>query len=291
MMKTALGIVQSYRRRVNLDVPSALAVNTDPDELQLREVLYAVCEELRQEKVWPQQKKVYEFDTVDTVGSYQMPKDFYAPLARTQFNTDENNLLIGPVSDSDMSMITYGRCPNSRNFTYTIFGPDENPSSAGGQFYVTPTPSSVVSLTYKYISRNLFIPQNWVSGTAYTTASYVNANGNIYKCATNIASATTIPSGTGTGIVDGAGTWDYYDEPYEAILADTDLCLFDDDLVKLGLRAKLREDKGADFEAAEREFRSKITQAAARYKGSHFGSFGTNQIGPRYWVPYGNWSI
>ena len=70
-----------------------------------------------------------------------------------------------------------------------------------------------------------------------------------------------------------------------------DLVVFDDDLVKLGLRAKWIEEKGGDYSGAKAEFDGKVDRALARYKGSHIGTFGTIRGGPNYVTQYKGWSI
>lgn len=293
MMKTALSIVQAFCYRNNIPAPTALTSTTDPAELQLRQVLYDVCEELRQAACWSQQKRSYEFDTVSGQRLYKLPKDFYTAVIDTHWNQTETQSLIGPLNDQARNYVLYGTASSTRNFAYSIYGPDQNPNTEGGQIWVDPLPSSAVTLSFDYLSRNLFTPQFWTPSTAYTiTTSFCFVNGNIYRCTgSGTSSVGDPPSGTGTGISDNTATWAYYDEPYETILADTDLCLFDYDLVKLGLRAKWREENSGDWQAAELEFQSKISTAVGRYKGSYVGEVARSGSGPSYTVPYRSWSI
>jgi len=293
--RTILTSVQRVMYQLNETPPATLVGNAAPSALQLLNLMYAVCEELRQSRVWVQQKKTYSFDTVSGQRSYQLPKDFYAALPRTQWNTDENNLLVGPVSDANMTMRVYGEVPSTTNFTYRIFGPDENPNSAAGQFYVDPEPSSAVSLYFEYLTSSLFVPQDWAPSTAYTTTNpdWVHSNGNWYVCVTNgTSSATTAPSSTASGaITDGTAEWNYHDDTYHNPQADSDTPLFDSDLVELGLKAKFLQHKGGDFAMFEDEFQRRIDQAVHRYKGSFVGNMGLSYTGPRYHIPYRSWSI
>ena len=292
MMKTALFVLQQVRKRLNLSALTSIESAGDPDELQQIEILQAVSEELRQYACWPQQKRYYTFDTVSGVSSYQLPADFYTPLNSTHYNQDDSFPLIGPLSDGEFSNILYGNEGNSRNFSYRIFGADQNSASAGGQFKVDPAPDSAVTLSFEYISRHLFLPKNWIASTAYTSGVYVNANGNIYLCDTNgTSSSTTAPTGTTANITDGTTQWDYVSAPYELALTDTDLCIFDYDLLKLGVRAKWIEEKGGDYAAAKYEYETKRDQAIARIKGAVRGSFAKSSPFQRYRVQYRNWSL
>jgi hypothetical protein len=293
MMKTALSIVQSVCRRINHPVPSTLISVTDPDEIQMIELLVAVCEELRQARCWTQLKRSYSFNTVASQATYQLPQDYYSPLLRTHWNADEDLRLAGPESDDDYVYLKESGASSPVNYTFRLFGRDENPASNSGQFQITPTPSGVDTLKFEYITRSFFLPKNWTASTSFTAASYCNASGNIYKKASagTETSGATVPSHTTGTVTDGTITWTYQAESYETVLADTDLVIFDDDLVKLGLRAKLLEDRGGEFEGPAAEFQAKIDRAMARYKGSFVGAFGGRSSGSRYKVQSGNWSI
>jgi hypothetical protein len=291
MMTTVLAIIQAMRKRLNLSVPTSIYGSTDPDEMQMLELVISTCEELRQARVFSQQKRTYTFTTTASRSKYQLPADFYSPILATGWNQSEDIMLVGPVSDAQMNAQLYGTQASTINYSYRVFGFDENTATGGGQFELSPTPSETQTLSFDYITRHLFLPKHWAASTAYTTNTKVNVSGQIYNCTTSGTSGTTAPSTTGTGITDGTAVWSSTDTPYETIAVDTDLCIFDYDLVKLGLRAKWIEEKGGVYQDAKMEFEKKISQAVARYKGSYIGDSARMPIGPNYRVPYRNWSI
>lgn len=291
-MKTALSIVQSVRKRLNLPAITTLVSLTDPDELQMLELLNAVCEELRQARCWTQLKRKHTFATTSTRSLYPLPEDFYAPLMQTHWNATETIRLTGPEGDDTFSGRLYGAEPTSYNFSYRVFGSDEDTGSVGGQIELSPTPASAITCNFEYLSRSFYIPKFWVAGTAYALASYCSANGNIYYCNDAITAGDTQPTGTSaTPVADDDGFWTYYGNAYETVIADTDLCVFDDDLVKLGLRAKWLEEAGGEYAEAREEFYARIDKAMARYKGSHIGTFGGARSGSRYVTQRGSWSL
>lgn len=285
---TILSTLQSCCYRWNIPFPGAGTIfgNTDPHARQLLHILYAVSEELRQAACWTQQKKIHTFNTSSGRDKYPLPEDFYKASPFTHWNNTENRRLIGPLPDFDFTARLYGEVGSSINFEYRIFGPDSNPNTSGGQFVIYPTPTSTIECSFEYLTKNLFLPKNWLPSTAYTIGTYVNANGNIYLCDTNGTSSTTPPSGTSQNITDGTTRWDYVSAPYETVLADTDLCLFEEALIKIGVRAKWRDEKGEEADKAEREFRSKIDKAVSSLQGISTGSF--TKVGtmlPRYSYP------
>jgi hypothetical protein len=336
---------------MGLSAPTTLVSLTDPDELQLLHILYAVCEELRQAKCWAQLKRRHTFTTSASRVKYQLPKDYYAQLLKTHWNETEDERLIGPESDSGMTYLQQSGSSSTTDFTFRIFGGDENPSSEGGQFEIDPTPSPYLwatataysvgdkctssggniytcttaitasdtepsgtttsadgdglwtyveawagdALSFEYLGRAFFRPRLWTASTAYTEDTLVSVNDYNYICLANgNSSAADPPSGTGATITDGTTSWAYYDTVLETVVADTDLCVFDDDLVKLGVRAKWMEENGGDYAQAKAEFEAKIDQAVARYKGSFRGNMcrgSPSRYRTLYKIPYKSWDI
>lgn len=163
MMKTALSIIQEFCYRSGvITAPTALAGSTDPQVLKLMYCLKAACEKLREAKCWTCQKRTYSFDTEDARSKYPLPLDFYAPVLRTHFNQNSRLRLTGPISDSAMNYVVYGAGDSATEFSYRIFGPDVD-RVAAGQMELTPTPASVQTLSFDYLTRNLFIPADWDS--------------------------------------------------------------------------------------------------------------------------------
>jgi len=291
MMKTALSIIQAVRYKMNLSAPSTLITLTDPDELQMLHTLYTICEELRAARCWPQLKRKHSFSTVDTQASYQLAPDFYSPLLATHYNETDDGRLIGPESDETFSNMTV-MGDSTINYSYRIFGRDENSASAAGQLVLLPTPSAVQTVSYEYLTRSFFLPQNWTASTSYGANAYVNASGNIYQKPTGTAtSGTVVPSHTTGAVTDGTITWTYISAPYETIIADTDLVVFDDDLIKLGLRAEWNEDHSGEGQIARQRYEERINQAVARYKGPYRGNMCGKAPSSRYTTQYKSWSL
>lgn len=301
-MKTALSIIQNYRYRIDLSAPSSLLSLTDPDELQMLHLLYEVCEELRQSKAWEVQKKRYSFSTVADQSRYVLPADYYSPILNTHWNQSENNVLSGPASDFEFNWRLHGDVASSLNYTYRVFGGDNNPNSSSAdpandpylQLEVNPTPASVQTLSFDYVTRDLFKPKDWTPSTAYNgsvTPVKVNSAGYNYQTTSNGTSSTEAPSGT-ANFTDNDITWTWLGRtPIETVTADTDLCIFDYDLVTLGLKARWTREKGGEYQGYENEFQAKINKAKSRYKGTFIGSMTSLRGRPFYHIPARNWSF
>lgn len=85
--------------------------------------------------------------------------------------------------------------------------------------------------------------------------------------------------------------WDGDTDLRVTVSADTDLCIFDPDIVRLGVRAKWREDCGGDYAQARADFERAVDAAAARLTGPKVGSFAGKKNVVRYNLPYKSWSL
>lgn len=241
MSLSVLDIIKSFCYETNISAPSTVVPGsvTDPGTNQLIYLFYAVCRDLRERKCWPQLKKTYSFNTAASDSAYALPTDFYSALLGTAYDTTRKWQLDGPQTDENMDYYLYGYAYSSGRMAYRIFG-----KPGVDQFQVTPTPSSILPLTFDYVS-----------------SGYLGTGASPY-------------------------TWS------EIIVADNDICAFDDDLVILGLKWRWYQMKGLDFESLKAEYEGKIDQAVNRFNGSYRGSFNRYPRGNRRFVPStpGGWS-
>lgn len=282
-----LQLLQSASRSLGINVPSAY--NSD---LQLLEFFYETNRDLRRSRAFPQQKRTHTITLSTSADSYQLPKDFYAGLIGTQYNRTDNWQLVGPLSDAAFNYIVYGPGSPDLRDHYRIFGPDGNPNSAGGQIKFAETPAAADTISFDYISKTTILPPNWEPLTVYSSGDYVNANGNIYLCDTNGTSGATAPSGTADDEVDGSTQWDYVATAYESALTDSDLPLFDDDVLIEGIKWRYLRSKQQDFSQEYGMYNRMINTARARWLGSFIvrgDGPDTGLILPR--VPEGSWSL
>ena len=161
-VRTALSVVQEFRRGVNLSVPTTITSLTDPDELQLVEHMNQVCEYLRRRGPFRQQVRSYTFNTADATSTYSLPGDYWAPLPLTHYNRTTDRRLVGPLTDGEWQEYTEGFGATPYEYLWRIAGYDSSLSGVEGRlFEVYPTPSAVESLTFEYISGNLYLPTGW----------------------------------------------------------------------------------------------------------------------------------
>lgn len=245
MMKTALSIVQDFCYRSNLPAPTALYNETDPNTLQLLHCMYEACRRLRAARCFPQQKRRYTFETVDDTAQYDLPTDYYSPLLNTFWNEEESSQMAPAQTDPQFTSLLYSGKSSTTNYAYRIFGP-AIATLCPGQLWLNPTPSEAQTISFEYVTRNLFLP------ATFTLADYT---------------------------------------AYETVGADTYLCLFDHDLVSIGLEAEFIKRNRGDWEPYEQEFQSRIDAAVGRVMPPIIGSFDNPSSGPSYNVKDGSWSL
>lgn len=291
-MTTVLELVNYACSELAIQQVSTLIGVTDQPTLRLRAAMYSAARELRSTRIFPQQKKTHFFTTSDGGRVvYPLPPDFYSQLLKTQFNITTQRELY-QISDAEMVNRLYGIVITTGDICYRIFGADGNPNtSLSGQFQISPPPVDIEDdLYFEYITKNLFMPKYWIPGTAYAQDVYVSASGLIYKSADAGTSGQVPPSGT-ESYQDNDITWGYIAAPYETVLHDTDLCLFDDDPMILGIIYKYLRGTGQDYSLELQQFNTAKDTAASRYVAPSLGSFSRRGFRPRYTVPYGSWSI
>ncbi len=291
-----LEIVQRGCQSIGIPAPSTLLGNLNTVDGQIRALFYDVHDFLRSQRIFVQQKRTHSFTLEANRQLYQLPRDFYAAILGTQWDETTKFPLVGPLSDWQFDRREYGLAGFNPFPAFRIFGPDANPNSAGGQFQVWPEPTAAGdTLVFEYQSKNLFQPPNWNPSTVYALNAYVNANGNNYICTLGgTSSATTAPSGQSTTPqANGTAFFKYVPDAYESILSNSDLSIFDDDLVQSGFKAYYYEAKGQpQAQGAMAEFRSMIDNARNRFYGSYRGTLSRfKRYGYRGINPAGSWDL
>lgn len=262
---TVLSILQRAAYQLNIRPPTAIVGATDAATLQLTNLFYSVCEEIRTKRYWPQLKRTYTFQTADNREYYPLPQDFYAAVPGTQWDASNKWEMLGPMTSNQFAYRLYGYVTSENRTAYMIEGPDFNPNTGGGQFRINPIPGTGgggSDLTFQYISGNYIFPPNWTPSTVIPASSYRNANGKIFFTTAGGTTSSTPPNAAGA---DGTVTWTLFDGVYETVFNNADICLFDASLVINGLRAFYAEQKGLDGAEARDRFSREIDVAFARF--------------------------
>lgn len=296
MQSTVLALINDVLGEINQPALSSLTIAPQQSTTQLIKNIEMHARSLRMTRVWPQQKKIFTFTTTSGRSKYPLPQDYFAALPGTHWDDSRQWRLLGPMSDMAFTDRTRGIVTSSIQTGFRIFGPDFNPTTSGGQFMVDPTPSSAIELSFEYISGNTFLPPHWIASTSYTTVAYANANGYNFKLKTNGTSGTTpptAPSPIGTDVTDGSAVWNVHQPAYDRIIGNTDLCIFDDEVMQAGLKWRFLKIRGLDYAEEKKEADQFIQLAVNRLSGTMIGRLDRPQTGVnnRRFTPQGGWPL
>lgn len=256
--------------------------------------------------MWPQLKRGYTFTTTTNERRYQLPGDFYRILDSSQWDTTNHWPMRGPISDYQYAVREFAVVSLQTRKAFRLIGPvnylySTSPYSqrSRGWFEIDPAgENNTDELFLGYLSCNWIWPRDWVASTAYTAGNIRSGVGYMYRASNSATSGSTRPDWTTGSDTDGAVTWAVYTEPYEVNstntnLNDSDLCLFDDDLMIEGMRWAYFRAKKQDYEQERSDWEQMVKSAYARFNGPVRVSM-CEQIDDYFeWpnVPSGSWNV
>ena len=175
-------------------------------------------------------------------------------------------------------------------------------AGAGGPSTTSDSPITDGTVTWSYCATS-----SWTGETAFAAGSFIKISAAYYKAVSlnnsldstqitgkvqpnhAIASATTIPRWTQS---DGSVTWTYHNAPYEAVVSNSDICLFDDDLMILGIGYRFHRSTGAQYEALKDEYDRKKLKAVSRWNvGQTIDLANRPYCGPSFTLPEGGFGL
>lgn len=310
-MATIKELIQNFCYRTNITAPSAYAGISQPAPQQYLSLFQFIGDNLRNRSFqWPELKRGYTFTTATNVSQYQLPGDFYRILESTQWDTTNKWPMRGPISDYNMAVRQFAvvslqtrkayRLIGARNYLYNT---SPYVQRSAGFFEIDPPgQDNSDTLFMGYISCNWIWPRDWVTTTSYSVGDIRSGNGYVYIALNSATSGSTRPNWTTGNAYDGGGTsgvqWQVYTEPYLAVpgnaaLNDSDICLFDEDIMIEGMRWAYKRAKGQDYTVERQDWEEMVKGAFARFNGpmriNTSDEFGDYFDWPN--VPPGDWNV
>jgi len=244
---SVLEICQNAAKLVGVSPPTTLLNSTNVLAVKLYEHLCQAAKDRRRAKPWPQLTRTGILTLADGEANPEMPGDVMGFINNTFWDIDGSRPIEGPLNPSQWANIQWGIVNVGPFKKFRIAG-----RIATKRFEISPTPTSGDAgsqIGFLYTSKNWVIPVMWTTGTTYSANTYVsNATGLIYKTTVGGTSGATIPTHTTGTVTDGAVQWEYYGDVYEKPMSDTDLSLFDDELMELDIVWRFRKSTGMDYQ-------------------------------------------
>lgn len=245
---TLLTVCQNVALEVGLSPAASIVGQTNNLEARLLAFAHRTGKDLKQAYVWPQLIKENLFSTASGTASYALPTDFESQLFDTNWDRTNQWQLVGPISAEEWQFRKSGISTASIRRRFRVKG------LTSTQFFIDPTPTSIDSLVFEYISTNWILPKTWVTATAFAAGSYCSYNGNIYKTTAGGTTGATPPTHTTGSDSDGTVTWIYQNIVYDKFLADTDNPVFNEKLLELGIQWRFLQASGLEFQEKQSEF-------------------------------------
>jgi len=209
--------------------------STDPNFVQLSQLLKSLGRNLRRKHQWTFLQQIYTFNTVANIAQYGFPVDFGSFIDQTGWNRTNRLPLGGPLSPQDyeyLKALLVGIVFNTpfrfQQQNFVVYPDTKTPANYViafeyiSRWWITPTGTQATSGPWTptttfanatYVSNGGRIYKSktqpaWQALTAYSVGNAVTNGGNVYVCTTAGTSAGAGgPSGTGVGIVDGTCVW------------------------------------------------------------------------------------
>lgn len=306
-MATVLSIIKQFCYRINVPAPTAVVSSTSPAEQQYLSIFRYIGDYLRNMPVlWPQLKRGYTFTTTTDERRYELPGDFYKLLESTQWDVTNNWPMRGPISDYNYSIREFAIVSLQTRKAYRLIGPTNylfstSPYSqrSQGSFQIDPAgQNNTDQLFLGYISCNYVWPRDWVTNTVYSAGDIRAGNGYVYRTALGGTSGANRPDWSTGSDSDGTVTWTVYTEPYlaspdNAALNDSDICLFDEDIMIDGMVWRYNQAKGREFQAQRVDWENSVKNAIARFNGPQRISMCDELKDYFDWpnIPQGSWNV
>lgn len=247
---TVLSIAQTCAKRLQLASPSGLIASTDNNIVLLLQMIEQAAQEIRNEFPWMELQDQYSFTLADGTDAYALPGDIDRIQHETLWNSTQQWPLVGPLDPVEWQNYTAGLLADPAGQRFRIKG------WASNQFFIQPTPSSEENgqvCVFEYITKTLFRPKTWVTSTSFAAGSYCSYNGNIYKTTAGGTTGATPPTHTTGSASDGTVTWTYQTAYFQTIVADTDECLLDNQVVIDGAIWRFKRERGLFYEELKQE--------------------------------------
>jgi len=141
------------------------------------------------------------------------------------------------------------------------------------------------TVNYRYHSA-----ASWTAQTAFETGDYILISAQYYRCEQGGKTAVQ-PTWSPTVFTSNTADLTHQDIAYETALVDTDFCVFDEELVIAGLRAKLFLAQSLGAEDLVFEFEKMKKSAIGRWNAGKVLDLASGEYSPRPFanLPEGNW--
>lgn len=242
-------MVQEVADRRNLNRPRSVVGSSDATSRKFLSLFHLELKLLSRHS-WDELVREHVITYVDGQETYALPYDFDRALPDTSYDR-ANRWKLRPSTHKTEQ---YYDSTNSASILYPrilVKGIKNN------QIYISPTPDSSnagQTAVFNYISKNVVLPKEWVSGENITANERREYDGNVYTALNTGTVDSTPPTHTSGDVTIGAITWRYREEVYDRFLSNTDVPVLDETLMELAAEYLFLKSSGFEFADAYAQY-------------------------------------
>jgi hypothetical protein len=236
---TLATVVANVADEAGYTVESNVIASTETTTKQLRTMAQRVNREMSDQYPWPVMYAAGSVTLVNGQAQYQLPAAFSYYQYNTFWNQSTRWRILGPMTPQEYAEIKgYG-------LNTTVYQRFQIRGISNDQLLISPTPTASGDIIiFEYIAERSVRPRTWTTATLYAANSYTFYNGNYYQTTAGGTTGATAPTHTSGSISDGGVTWTYYSGIYNEFLADTDVSIFNEKTLELGVLERFAEIHG-----------------------------------------------
>ena len=236
---TLATVVANVADEAGYTVESNVIASTETTTKQLRTMVQRVNREMSDQYPWPVMYAAGSVTLVNGQAQYQLPAAFSYYQYNTFWNQSTRWRILGPMTPQEYAEIKgYG-------LNTTVYQRFQIRGISNDQLLISPTPTASGDIIiFEYIAERSVRPRTWTTATLYAANSYTFYNGNYYQTTAGGTTGATAPTHTSGSVSDGGVTWTYYSGIYNEFLADTDVSIFNEKTLELGVLERFAEIHG-----------------------------------------------
>ena len=274
-------IVANVAAEAGYTVESNIISSTETTTKQLLAITQRINRDMFEAYPWPACYASASITLVSGQATYALPASFSWYQYESFWNSSTRWRILGPMSEQEYAEVRGFGLNTAVYQRFQIKGLSNN------ELLIYPTPGATNNgnvIVFQYIADRSVKPKTWTTSTAFTANAYCFYNGNYYQTTAGGTTGATPPTHTSGSVSDGGVTWTYYDGAYSTFLADTDVSIFNEKLVELGVLERFAEIHGLDsiqpkflnqlHEEFGRTYTGKILYAGDQTRASMFARSG-----------------
>ena len=283
-----LTIITNVANECGYSVEANPLTSSEVTTKQLVTIAQRVNKEVALKHPW---RKMFASGAITLVAdqaSYALPAAFSWSAYDSFWNQSTRWRVLGPVSEQEYAQI------RGFNVNATIYQRFQFRGASNSELLIYPTPGSQNNgqiIIFEYIADRSVRPQTWAAGVPYNAGAYTFYNGNYYQTELGGTTGANAPVHTSGSASDGNVVWTYFSGPYNQFLAETDVSIFNEKTIELGVLERFAELHGLDKiqprfdQAVEDDFSRDVVG-----KTVYAGGFATNAFFARNSVVvFGTW--